>query len=135
MKDELRIEDVALAVMLKLIETGQNLSLSNHAIVDQAWDVASKWWDHMPKHPFSNETPNRQDEGIGTLELSIRVRRCLSSAGISTIRDLVSHPSYDLLEIRSFGKTALREVRTKIGRIGLRLAGDTGSETGYRRTS
>jgi len=55
------------------------------------------------------------------LELSVRANNCLESAKTETIGELVRMTEADLLKIRSFGKTSLREIRRKLADIGLSL--------------
>ena len=55
------------------------------------------------------------------LELSVRANNCLESAKIDTVRQLVGMTEAELLKIRSFGRTSLREVKRKIADIGLSL--------------
>ena len=55
------------------------------------------------------------------LELSVRANNCLESANTQTIGDLVKMTEADLLKIRSFGKTSLREIKRKLADIGLSL--------------
>jgi DNA-directed RNA polymerase subunit alpha len=58
---------------------------------------------------------------IGELDLSVRASNCLESARINTVADLVSRNDADLLKVRSFGRTSLREVKKKLGEISLDL--------------
>ncbi|HYD02200.1 MAG TPA: DNA-directed RNA polymerase subunit alpha [Phycisphaerales bacterium] len=58
---------------------------------------------------------------IGELDLSVRASNCLESFKIQTVADLVSKSEADLLKIRSFGRTSLREVQKKLTDIGLTL--------------
>jgi len=58
---------------------------------------------------------------IGELELSVRASNCLESARIQTVADLVVRTDADLLKVRSFGRTSLREVKKKLQDIGLDL--------------
>jgi DNA-directed RNA polymerase subunit alpha len=62
---------------------------------------------------------------IQELELSVRASNCLESAKIETVGDLVKMSEPELLKIRSFGKTSLREIKRKLADIGLSL-GETG---------
>jgi DNA-directed RNA polymerase subunit alpha len=55
------------------------------------------------------------------LELSVRATNCLESEAITTVRDLVSRSDEELLEVRNFGLTTLKEVRAKLAGRGLRL--------------
>ncbi len=58
---------------------------------------------------------------IGDLELSVRASNCLESARLQTVADLVTKTEADLLKVRSFGKTSLREVKRKLADLGLGL--------------
>jgi DNA-directed RNA polymerase subunit alpha len=56
---------------------------------------------------------------LAELELSVRATNCLEQEGITTVRDLVSRSEEDLLQVRNFGETTLKEVRAKLKEIGL----------------
>jgi DNA-directed RNA polymerase subunit alpha len=58
---------------------------------------------------------------IQELELSVRVSNCLESIKVGTVGQLVKKTEADLLNVRSFGKTSLREVKRKLADIGLSL--------------
>lgn len=58
---------------------------------------------------------------ISELDLSVRASNCLESARINTVADLVSKSDADLLKVRSFGRTSLREVKKKLTEINLDL--------------
>ena len=58
---------------------------------------------------------------ISELDLSVRASNCLESAKINTVADLVSKTESDLLKVRSFGKTSLREVKRKLTDLNLDL--------------
>lgn len=55
------------------------------------------------------------------LELSVRANNCLESAKIDTVGQLAKMTEPELLKIRSFGKTSLREVKRKLADMGLSL--------------
>jgi DNA-directed RNA polymerase subunit alpha len=55
---------------------------------------------------------------IEELELSVRAGNCLDSIKIRTVGELVAMTENDLLKIRSFGKTSLREIKRKLADIG-----------------
>jgi len=55
------------------------------------------------------------------LQLSVRATNCLEAADISTLAELVRKTDADLLKVRSFGKTSLREVKRKLSDLGLSL--------------
>lgn len=58
---------------------------------------------------------------ISELELSVRASNCLESVKMETVGQLVKMNEADLLKIRSFGKTSLREVKRKLADMGLSL--------------
>src|SRR3954470_24442471 len=61
------------------------------------------------------------DMTVQELDLSVRANNCLESAKIQNVRDLVKKTDADLLKVRSFGKTSLREVKRKLADLGLSL--------------
>ena len=58
---------------------------------------------------------------LAELKLSVRASNCLESENIQTVRDLVQRTEDQLLEVRNFGETTLREVKEKLAELGLRL--------------
>jgi DNA-directed RNA polymerase subunit alpha len=58
---------------------------------------------------------------VHELELSVRANNCLEGAKIETVGELVRLAEADLLKIRSFGKTSLREVKRRLVDLGLSL--------------
>ncbi len=61
---------------------------------------------------------------VQELDLSVRANNCLESARINTVRELVTKNDQDLLKVRSFGKTSLREVKRRLADMGLSLGMD-----------
>ncbi len=58
---------------------------------------------------------------INDLDLSVRAGNCLESANIHTVGDLVQKDDPELLGVRSFGRTSLREVKRKLDELELSL--------------
>lgn len=58
---------------------------------------------------------------LSELQLSVRAMNCLESENIHTVRDLVQKSPDQLLEVRNFGDTTLKEVNEKLQSLGLRL--------------
>ncbi|MBL9118780.1 MAG: DNA-directed RNA polymerase subunit alpha [Phycisphaerae bacterium] len=58
---------------------------------------------------------------VTDLELSVRASNCLESAKIQSVSELVQKTEDDLLAVRSFGKTSLREVKSVLESMGLSL--------------
>jgi DNA-directed RNA polymerase subunit alpha len=70
------------------------------------------------------ELQQKLNMSVQELDLSVRANNCLESAKIQTVRDLVQKTDTDLLKVRSFGKTSLREVKRKLADMGLSLGMD-----------
>ena len=67
------------------------------------------------------ELERKLNMSLAELELSVRATNCLESEGITTVRDLVIRTDEELLEVRNFGETTLKEVKQKLEERGLRL--------------
>ena len=71
--------------------------------------------------PLDAELERKLNMSLAELELSVRATNCLESEGITTVRHLVSRSEDQLLTVRNFGETTLKEVRAKLHEIGLDL--------------
>jgi len=58
---------------------------------------------------------------VHELEMTVRSNNCLEAAHIETVGQLVNMTETDLLKIRSFGKTSLREVKRNLEDMGVSL--------------
>ncbi len=84
------------------------------------------------------ELQDRLSLPIAQLDLSVRASNCLESAKVNTVGDLARMSETDLLKVRSFGRTSLREVKRKLADLGLSLGmnvGDTASGPGAATTA
>lgn len=70
----------------------------------------------------------KMNMSIHELDLSVRATNCLESANVNTVQDLVQMSDRQLLELRSFGKTSLDEVKRKLSDLGLSLRPDPQEE-------
>ena len=61
------------------------------------------------------------NKSIDMLELSVRSKNCLDSENVALMRDLVAMSEPELLKVRNFGKTSLKEVKSKLSALGLSL--------------
>jgi DNA-directed RNA polymerase subunit alpha len=61
---------------------------------------------------------------ISVLDLSVRAANCMEVEGLETLADLCGKTEEDLLEIRNFGKTSLKEINKKLDELGLSLGMD-----------
>jgi len=70
---------------------------------------------------IDTELQKKLSMSVHELELSVRSNNCLEAAKIETVGHLVNMSEPELLKIRSFGKTSLREVKRKLQDLGLSL--------------
>jgi DNA-directed RNA polymerase subunit alpha len=68
-----------------------------------------------------HELERKLNMSLAELELSVRATNCLESESITTVRDLVSRTDEELLEVRNFGETTLKEVKQKLAERNLSL--------------
>src|SRR5207247_4798791 len=102
---------------IQYAEPGPEMSLDERAEATSAHDSV----DH--------ELERKLNMSLAELELSVRATNCLESEGITTVRDLVIRSDEELLEVRNFGETTLKEVKQKLTERGLTL----GMKTPVRR--
>ena len=65
---------------------------------------------------------------VSVLEPSVRAENCLAAANIQTIGDLVKMNEPDVLKIKNFGKTSLKEIKKKLGDMGLTFGMEVAAE-------
>ncbi len=93
----------------------QYFQVGEETIVDQLEE------EPVVEESVDTELMEKLNTPVAELELSVRASNCLESAKIDTIGQLVQMTEADLLKIRSFGKTSLREIKRKLADIGLSL--------------
>lgn len=74
-----------------------------------------------PREAGDAELEKKLNMSLAELELSVRATNCLETEGITTVRELVMRAEDELLEVRNFGETTLREVKAKLQERGLSL--------------
>lgn len=70
------------------------------------------------------ELAQKLQQPMSVLDLSVRASNCLDAASVKTIGDLVKLGEGDLLRLRNFGKTSLKEVKKKLEDMELSLGMD-----------
>ncbi len=71
---------------------------------------------------ISEEELNKKfDMSIAELDLSVRASNCLETANITRVGDLVTKNEEELLDIKNFGKTTLKEVKKKLALLNLTI--------------
>jgi DNA-directed RNA polymerase subunit alpha len=74
-----------------------------------------------PKDTVDSDLERKLNMSLAELELSVRATNCLETEGITTVRELISRGEDELLEVRNFGETTLKEVVAKLKERGLSL--------------
>jgi DNA-directed RNA polymerase subunit alpha len=80
--------------------------------------------EEVAPEEYVSELERKLAMPIAQLELSVRAANCLESENIMTVGQMVRLSEEELLAIRSFGKTSLREVKRKLADLGLSLGMD-----------
>ena len=102
----------------------QYFEIGEEAIAEQVAE------EEITEEVVDEELVEKFKTPIQELELSVRASNCLESVKVDTVGQLVQMTEADLLKIRSFGKTSLREIKRKLADIGLSL-GMTGVDGKY----
>lgn len=77
--------------------------------------------EEAEEEAFDEQLAQKLDFPVQEMELSVRAANCLESEKIETVAQLVKMTEAELLRIRSFGKTSLREIKRKLADMGLSL--------------
>jgi DNA-directed RNA polymerase subunit alpha len=83
--------------------------------------IADQITEEVVEEVVDEELTEKLNTLVQELELSVRASNCLESEKVETIGQLVKYTEADLLKIRSFGKTSLKEIRRKLADMGLSL--------------
>ena len=83
--------------------------------------IAEEIKEETEEEAFDEQLAQKLDSPVQEMELSVRAANCLESEKIETVAQLVKMTEAELLKIRSFGKTSLREIKRKLADMGLSL--------------
>jgi len=84
--------------------------------------VAEQFTQEIPQQEtVDEELMSKLNMPVAELGLSVRSSNCLESVKAETVGQIVKITEADLLKIRSFGKTSLREIKRKLADMGLSL--------------
>jgi DNA-directed RNA polymerase subunit alpha len=111
--------EMALVEAAKILRKHINPLVQYFEIGEQI--VAVPVTEEAEEDTMDEELTKKLSLPIQELELSVRASNCLESVKVETVGQLVQMTDADLLKIRSFGKTSLREIKRKIADIGLSL--------------
>jgi len=118
--------DMALVEAAKILRKHINPFVQYFELGEET--VAGELAQEEPEKEIDEELEAKLNTPIQELELSVRASNCLESAKIETVRQLAAMSEADLLKIRSFGKTSLREIKRKLADIGLSLGTKDGGQ-------
>ncbi len=76
------------------------------------------------REKYLEELKTKLSMPVSELDLSVRASNCLQLENIRTVGEFVQKSEADLLKVRNFGKTSLKEVKKKLADIGLSLGMD-----------
>ncbi|MCQ4574935.1 MAG: DNA-directed RNA polymerase subunit alpha [Candidatus Brocadiales bacterium] len=71
------------------------------------------------KAEVTDELQAQSEKPVTELDLSVRASNCLEAANIKAIGELISLTEDEVLSIRNFGRTTLKEVKKKLAQLGL----------------
>lgn len=131
-KGTLRPED-AMVEAAKILRKHLNPFIHYQELGEQTVSEEASKVESGGEIPVDKELQDRLSLPISQLDLSVRASNCLESAKVSTVGDLARMSETDLLKVRSFGRTSLREVKRKLADLGLSLGmnvGDLASDAG-----
>jgi len=114
--------EMALVESAKILRKHVNPFVQYFELGEQTTTVAAELTDvETEEQAVDEELTQKLSMPIQELELSVRASNCLESAKTETVGQLVGMTEAELLKIRSFGKTSLREIKRKLEDIGLSL--------------
>ena len=116
----------ALVEAAKILRKHLNPFVQYHELGDML--AAAEQRAEAATHVMDDEFRQKLEMPIANLNLSVRASNCLEAARIVAVGDLVRYDEAQLLQLRSFGKTSLMEVKRKLMELGLSLGmmiGDT----------
>ncbi len=116
----LRPED-ALVEAAKILRKHLNPFVQYHELGQDAVSSQSDQSQASGEGMLDKDLQDRLNMPISQLDLSVRASNCLESAKVHTVGELARMSETDLLKVRSFGRTSLREVKRKLADLGLSL--------------
>ncbi len=79
----------------------------------------------VPMGGMADDVSRKLELPIAAMDLSVRASNCLEAEGIQTIAELVSRTQDELMALKNFGRTSLKEIAKKLDEMGLTLGMDT----------
>ena len=111
--------EMALVEAAKILRKHINPFIQYFEIGEQI--IAEQITEEVTEEEIDEELTEKLNTPVAELELSVRASNCLESMKVETVGQLAKMTEADLLKIRSFGKTSLREVKRKLADMDLSL--------------
>ena len=67
------------------------------------------------------ETHDDLQKPLSQFELSVRSRRCLEAMNVHTVGDLLQQTEAEMMGVKNFGQTSLKELKELVAGLGLEL--------------
>lgn len=117
---------------MALVEAGKILRKHINPFVQSATlgEELHKPPSFEPTEPVVTSSDSKQElreklkMTMSQLDLSVRASNCLMAESITTVGELVQRTEDDMLLVRNFGKTSLKEIKKKLSDMGLSLGMD-----------
>jgi DNA-directed RNA polymerase subunit alpha len=71
---------------------------------------------------------------VSVLDPSVRAENCLAAAGIQTLGDLVCRVESDMLKLKNFGRTSLKELKKKLNAMNLNFGMEMPTDSDFGAT-
>ncbi len=116
---------------MAMVEAGKILRKHLNPFV-QYFEMGEQIVESAPVEVETDIDPELQRKlsmSIHEMEFTVRANNCLEAASIETVGQLAKLSESELLKIRSFGKTSLREIKRKLQDMNMTLGMDVLSET------
>lgn len=113
--------DLALVEASKIYRKHLNPFVHYNRLERDAPQDDSKEQGEEEEEERQNQLLEVLSRSIDELDLSVRAKNCLDAVNLKTIGDLVAKTESDLLKVRNFGKTSLREIKKKLSDLNLSL--------------
>jgi DNA-directed RNA polymerase subunit alpha len=72
-----------------------------------------------PEDAHKRELKEKLGQSVSVLDPSVRAANCLEVEGINTVGELVGRSEAEMLKVKNFGKTSLRELKKKLADMNL----------------
>ena len=113
--------EMALVEAAKIMRKHMNPFIQYFEIGRELQQVEKRMGVESISEISEEELTNKFRMPIAELDLSVRASNCLETANINTVGDLVAKTEEELLAIKNFGKTTLKEVKKKLAQLNLTI--------------